>query len=316
MQRMEGAAQSSDIVDMLTVIKQLKTLNTKADSLSKTNKLVLNIRNLRTAYQKLDDETKSRINTIMQVDYPELLSALQKSGSQITNVIQICSMLDNEILNEMKRVLRSCHKPVEPVNTDVSLYKKMSAEKISESGTFKLVSVQSAEQQLELLEHNNQIALALASKNLTEVSQTYLTHATYGSREHIRQEDSLTVIIDAFGILQKTKENKLRLNGVASDEFNNAYRLTLLREVSLFSFQCHRRTLTGLVKDLPGYPKLKQIQSLVSVSSLNKINEDELFKLAEKISLLLDNLLIAALQKLKIDRQESDDCLATRKSSI
>ena len=307
MQRTDATEPQSPIDYFLKVIEQLQDLKERGNSLSKSRGLLANIKNLRTAYNGLDDGTKTRVNNFLTIGHQELLTTLQKKGSQIPPIDQLAGLIDDNVLAELKRILET-----DPTfiivgdSTHKTLRKKMSAEAMLDTGTFKILSVPTAAQPSPLHADNNQLRLAVDSPNLGNVSRSYLTKAAYGSVRNARKDDSLTIIINAFEILQKTKENRIKLTGELTDQFIETYVVTLSREVNILLLTLHLNTLDKLAKDLVNYPQLQEIHRVLSEIPVDDQNKNGLAIRGEAISKLIDNLLIAVLQKTKLTRQDNE----------
>ncbi len=130
------------------------------------------------------------------------------------------------------------------------------------------------------------------------------------------QRDSLTVIIDSFQTLQKTRENKIKFKDEMTEQFRESYQATLLNEVNTLRMKMHLNTLQGLVIDLHYYPQLKVIYNSLSALSVDDLNEEKLVAVGENISDRLSNILIALLQKVKMSRQGTESSLPASRYSF
>lgn len=299
--------QRKPVSEMLDAIEKLQVVNTRnRKSVSNSQMLLANFKNLRSAYHLLDPETKTLIDNFMQKDHRDLLAVLQKNGSQITNIPDLGCMIDNAILVELQNLLQAAPAyQLENADTHTTVMRKLSDEALPDTGTVKFTASEKSDPQSPSQQRRNQLQFAVNSPNLKKVSSSYLAHSTYGSLGVVKKEDSLTIIIESFEIILKTKEIRLKQNGELTTSYLDAYKLTMQREVNTLRAKIHMQTLGDLVSVLTEYPELDEIYHELSAHEPDNDKEDEPLKTAEKIANLLNDLLIAVLQKTKLSRQEN-----------
>ncbi len=130
---------------MFKAIEQLQEVSKKAHSLSKSSKVISHFKNMRLAYLAIDDETKTCIDISMQTSHQDLLAVLQKKGSQLPKISELAGMMDDELLKQLKDILRASLPLQLSESTHTSLHRKMSNEML-DTGTFKIVDASCANQ--------------------------------------------------------------------------------------------------------------------------------------------------------------------------
>lgn len=298
MQRSQHANNKTVITSMLSVLDKFEILAKQSRSLSTTSKFLSNIKSLRLTYQKLDDNTKEKVDCFMCKERSELLLALKKSGSQISNSLQLAGMIDDNLIVELRRLLNEALSILEKDEAGLTTIDMEDIDvSVSETGTFKVLT-KDLPDLTNLHSRHDQLKIALESPNLNKTSPSYLAHTTFGMGDSVDQGDSLDIIISSFEILYKSRKNKDKLLGEITPQFTEIYHQTLLRELNRLRFNTHQRTLNHLAIDFSLYPNMRKIRKLLRENE--KDRGDELcIAVAENISILIDKALIEALQQKK-----------------
>lgn len=277
------------VTNMLDVVAKFQDLRKKSQSLSKTKTLVAYFKNLRLAYDNLDTDTKTRLDNFLILNHQNLLELLQKSGSQLPKIAILSGLIDDNILAELTRLLQAAPAyKTESEDSYTTLFRKMSDEQIPDTGTVKITASASCHQLQEVLN----------SPNLKKVSRSYVAQTQFGSLRDAHPDDSLTIIINSFEILKRNDEIKQKFKDKADHQYVEAYASTIRREISVLRTPLHMNTLEKLANELTAYSDLKQIHSLLQIKDGD---ENEQLLTGEVITILLDNELIAALQKHKMN---------------
>jgi hypothetical protein len=290
---------------MLNVVVELQialreVAANKWKSVTKTAKFISIFKDLRLTYQHLGKSIQLLVDEIMQVNHAELLALFKKSGSQIPKISIISAMIDDKLLGDLAKLLQSTPATEQREALDSTVATRMSDEGPADTGTVKIKSIPTTLLHTSVYDTDDQLKYALASPNLKTKSPNYLAYTHFGPAANPWREDALTIIINTFEILLRNKEKRasVQARNELTTDYLEAYEKTVRRETQVLRSKVVLVKMQELSAKMQSHHEYNEIYKKLS-SSADSANDD-LYATGEAICSLLDNLLISALQRIKL----------------
>lgn len=250
-------------------------------------KLTSKVKEMNASYQDLEEAERAKVDKLLRDNHlDELLGLLKekKSGSSFARKLGTININEKEFIDQLNELMG-----IDPEE--------------SNSDEFAAMDTGTVRQREDATVRNDEVSMAVARASNHTDNIGYIANRMFTPWERGEPGDALSIIVEAFEVLKKSKTNKKKearssLDGSISGNFRNKYLDSLTEQVRLLT------TYYGAFNDIAKAQPIiaRRLASIREILIKPAADQMQLIAKAEAVIAIIDDLLLEKLKELQHTR--------------